>query len=149
MQEHVGLLIAAARRRIKQAVIARIAEHRLTVPQFWILIALAEHPGIPQTMLAEQIRSDPPTVSRTLTALIERRLARAELDPDDRRRTRVSLTPAGERLAAELSTVATEIRAAIVEGMTEEETVALRHGLRRVVANLDRLESRGSRRERP
>ena len=148
MQEYLGLLIAAARRRIKQAVVARVSGHGLTVQQFWILVNLAERPGIAQIQLAERTRADAPTVSRTLASLAERRLVRTDLDPGDRRRTRVFLTGAGERLAAELAPVAREIREAVADGMSEPELTALREGLRRVIANLDRLEARRGERER-
>src|SRR6266516_2462082 len=99
MQEYLGLLIAVARRRFKQAVLVRAGRHRLSVQQFWMLIALAERPDVSQSRIAERLRGDAPTVSRTLSSLLERRLIRADLDPSDRRRTRVSLTAAGQRLA--------------------------------------------------
>lgn len=155
--EYVGLLIASARRRIKQAVLARAAPHGLASQQFWFLIAMAERPGISQVELAERVRADPPTVSRVVFGLTQRRLVRASPHPDDRRRTRLVLTAAGERLAAELADAAAEVRAAIVDGMTEAELGALRRGLRHVIANLDRLEVHsarqravpGGRREKP
>jgi DNA-binding MarR family transcriptional regulator len=142
MQEYLGLLIAAARRRTKQAVLARVSQHQLTVQQFWMLVALQECPGFSQVQLAERVRADSPTVSRTLTALLERGLVRSDLDPSDRRRSRVTLTAAGQRLAAELTLVAREIREAIVDGMSPPEIEAIRRGLRRVIANLDRLDRR-------
>jgi len=146
MQESVWLLIASARRRIKQAVLARTAAHRLAVQQFWFLVALRERPGISQVELAERVRSDAPTTSRVVASLTRRRLVRTDPDPHDRRRARLALTPEGRRLAEELSSTAQEIRAAVIHGMTEAELDALRHGLRRVIANLDRLEARPSRR---
>ncbi len=151
MQEYLGLLIAAARSRLKQAVLARVAEHGLTAPQFWVLVGLAEHPGLSQCALGERVRADAPTISRTLAALADRRLVRTDPDPADRRRTRVYLTPAGERMAARLRAVATQIREAVQAGMTPSEVAALRAGLRRVIANLDRLDERDAappRRER-
>lgn len=148
MQEYVGLLIAAARSRIKQEVLARVAQHGLTVPQFWILIRLAEQPGVSQAALAERCRADAPTISRTLSALARRRLVRADLDPADRRRSRVSLTASGERLAAHLAGVARQVRATVEAGMTRAEIAALQDGLRRVIANLDGLAAAAPRRAR-
>jgi DNA-binding MarR family transcriptional regulator len=139
MGEHVGILIAATRRRIKQAVLARVAGSGLSAQQFWFLIAVSEVPGTSQAELGERLHCDPPTVSRVVFALRRRRLVRREVDPTDRRRSRLVLTAAGERLAGELAPVASEIRRAVVEGMTEPEVELLRHGLRRVISNLDRL----------
>jgi DNA-binding MarR family transcriptional regulator len=148
MQPYPGLLIAAARRAIKQAVLARIAGRQLTAQQFWLVIAVDEHPGISQAEIAGRVRADPPAVSRALATLAERGVVRSDPDPDDRRRTCVHLTQAGRRLARELEPLAREIREAVVAGMSAEEIAALTAGLQRVVTNLDRLERRSSARER-
>ena len=137
-----GILIAAARRRIKQAVIARVGARGLTPQQFWILIAIHETPGVSQIAIAERIFADAPTVSRTIAPLVERGLARAAADPSDRRRLQLTLTPAGAKLARSLFPVAREIREAVVAGMSAEEVQALNAALDRVLANLDRLERR-------
>jgi DNA-binding MarR family transcriptional regulator len=142
MQEYLGLLIAAARSRIKQVVLAQVAQFGLAPQQFWMLIALRESPGMSQAELAERVRADAPTVSRTLAALLERRLVRSDPDPEDRRRSRVYLTAAGERLAADVAAVADDVRAAVVEGMSAAEEAAVRRGLKRILANLDRYEAR-------
>jgi len=148
MQEYLGLLIAVARRRLKQAVLSRVDRRRLSVQQFWMLIALAEQSGISQARIAERLHADAPTVSRTLSALLERRLVRADLDPSDRRRTCIWLTPAGQRLAAELAATAAEVRAAVIEGMSSKEIAAVREGLLRVIANLERFEAHAPPRRR-
>jgi DNA-binding MarR family transcriptional regulator len=140
-----GILIGAARRALKQAVLARIAGRKLTPQQFWLLVNLVEHPGISQAELAGLVRVDAPSVSRALAALTERGAVRAEPDPADRRRDRVTLTPAGRRLASELLAVAREIREAVVKGMSAEEVAALNAGLQRVVENLHRLERQSAR----
>jgi DNA-binding MarR family transcriptional regulator len=142
MQEYLGLLIAAVRSRIKQVVLAQVAQYGLAPQQFWTLIALRESPGQSQAQLADRVRADAPTVSRTLAVLLERRLVRSEPDPDDRRRSRVFLTAAGARLADELSRVASEVRASVVDGMSEAEEAAVRRGLERILANLDGYEAR-------
>lgn len=148
MQEYLGLLIAVARRRLKQAVLSRVDRRRLSVQQFWMLVALAEHPGVPQARIAERMHADAPTVSRTLAGLVERRLVRVDLDPSDRRRTRISLTAAGRRTADELAPLAVEIRAAVIDGMTPDEIAAVRKGLLRVIGNLERFEAHASPRRR-
>ena len=142
MQEYLGLLIAAVRSRIKQVVLAQVAQFGLAPQQFWTLIALSESPGQSQAQLAERVRADAPTVSRTLAVLLERRLVRSEPDPDDRRRSRVFLTAAGARLADELSRVASEVRASVGDGMSAAEEAAVRRGLKRILANLDGYEAR-------
>ena len=74
--EPIGLLIASARSRLKQAVLTRAAAHGLAVQQFWFLIALREAPGVSQVELADRVRSDAPTTSRVISSLMRRRLVR-------------------------------------------------------------------------
>ena len=139
-QEHepVGLLIGAARRRIKQAVFARVRRHRLSPQQFWFLIAILELEGLSMRELGQRARVDPPTTSRIVTALVARGLLRVEADPRDRRRARLRLTPKGRGLAEQVHPIAAEIRGSVEEGLTPREGEALRSLLHRVIANLDR-----------
>lgn len=139
--EPVALLIAAARRSIKQAVLRHAAPLRLSPQQFWLVVALREHPGLSQAELAARLRADAPTVSRVVASLARRRAVRTEPDPADRRRARLFLTAAGERLAATVTPAAREVRAAAVVGLGAAELDRLRAGLRRVIANMERLES--------
>lgn len=141
-QEYPGLLIAIARRRIKQAVLSLAAPHGLSTQQFWVVVHLHERDGLSQRDLGRRMDVDAPTVSRVLAALIRRRLVRTEEDPEDRRRSQLHLTPAGRELARALAGSAAEIRRNVVAGMSAAEVDALRVGLRKVIDNMERLPSR-------
>lgn len=138
-REYIGLLIGAARRRVKQALVARLQPHRLDPRQFWLLLAVQDLPDCSAGALAERQRSDISTVSRLLATFARRGLVRLERDHADRRRAVVTLTPAGRKLATRLRPLADEIRATIVKDLTTAEEDALRAGLRKVVANLEGL----------
>jgi DNA-binding MarR family transcriptional regulator len=142
-EEYVGLLIAAARRRLNQAVLARVGRYRLDSQQFWMLLRAAELPGATVGELAHLQRIDAPAASRVFSSLARRRLVRLLADPDDRRKTRVFLTSAGAALAEELQPVGRSIRSAVVAGLTPGEQQTLRSSLHKVISNLERLE-RGS-----
>lgn len=146
MSEYVGVLIAAVRRRIKQAALARAARHGLSAQQFWFLVAVVERPGASHSEISARLRTDAPTASRVLAALERRRLVRTAPDPADRRRICMFPTPAGTRLAPEITNSAREIRAAVTAGMTPREVEQLRHALRRVIENLERLGGAGDAR---
>jgi DNA-binding MarR family transcriptional regulator len=141
--EPVGLLIAAARRRIKQAVGARVRPHRVSPQQFWFLIAVLENEGLSMRERGARARVDAPTTSRVVTALVARGLLRAGTDPRDRRRARLCLTPRGRTLADRLQPVASEIRRTVREGISAQEAETLKDLLRRVIANMDRCVRRG------
>ena len=148
MQRLPGLLIATARQGIKRAVLQRVAAHDLTPQQFWMMVAIHERPGIPQVDIVNRTRADAPSVSRALSALVERGLVRTGPDPEDRRRTLAELTPAGQRLARELMPIARELREGIVAGMSPSAVASLCAALQKIIDNLDALESQRPERER-
>jgi DNA-binding MarR family transcriptional regulator len=141
--EHVGLLIGAARRSIKQAVGRRLGPLRLSPQQFWVLVALREAAGISLCELAQRQRVDAPTASRIVAALVRRGLVRTCGDPGDRRRRCLQLTAKGTALAERIHPIAGEVRQAVCDGFSAEELDSLRGLLRRVVKNMDRFEEPG------
>jgi DNA-binding MarR family transcriptional regulator len=140
----LGLLIAGARRSIKQAATRRLRRRRLSAPQFWLLVALHEQPGPSLRELAERRLMDSPTASRMVDVLVRRGLVRIEACPEDRRRRSILLTVRGAALARELRPLALELRRAIEDGFSDAEAEMLRGLLLRVIANVERFEKRGS-----
>jgi DNA-binding MarR family transcriptional regulator len=140
----LGLLVAAARRSIKQATTLQLRRRRLSSPQFWLLVALREQPGPSLRELAERRLMDSPTASRMVGLLVRRGLVRIEPDARDRRRRSILLTARGAELARELHPLALRLRRAIRHGFSEAEAEALRGMLLRVIANVERFERRGS-----
>jgi DNA-binding MarR family transcriptional regulator len=140
--EPIGLLIAAVRRRIRQAVGRHVRGYRLSTQQFWVLVAIAEHPGCSLSELAAHLRMDNPTASRVVFTLMERGFVQVRGDAADRRRACLSLGPAGAALAKALVALAAAVRGAVVQGMTPSELAALRLSLRKIIANMDRLRDR-------
>jgi DNA-binding MarR family transcriptional regulator len=143
-QRPLGLLIAGARRSIKQAATRRLGRRRLSAQQFWLLVALHEQPCPSLRDLAERRLMDSPTASRMVEVLVRRGLVRIEGCPEDRRRRSVALTAPGAALARELRPLALELRAAIRGGFSEAEAETFRRMLLRVIANVERLEKNGS-----
>src|SRR6266542_614150 len=91
-EEHVGMLVAAVRRRMRQVLHAAAALHRLSPQQFWMLLAV--HDGEPLSLgaVADHLRMDRPTASRVVGSLTRRRLVRQADDPSDRRRLLIATT---------------------------------------------------------
>jgi DNA-binding MarR family transcriptional regulator len=142
--EHIGLLIGAARQRIKQAVGSHARRYDLTTQQFWILVAIYEHPGFSLGELAAHLRMDSPTASRVVFALINRKLVEVRGDAADRRRARLHLRAPGAALAKDLHELATAVRAAVVQGLSSSEQTALRASLRKIIANMGRFQDSDS-----
>ena len=136
-QEPIGLLLAAVRRRIKQAVGARVGPYRLTPQQFWLLVGVCEHEGLSLRGLAERLRMDSPTASRIVSTLMRKNWVRIEQDPSDRRRARLVPTAAGVAMGRRLVPLATEVRATIDAALPPRERASLRTSLRKIITHLD------------
>jgi DNA-binding MarR family transcriptional regulator len=140
-QEPLGLLVAVARRSIKQAVGHLVRGHGLSPQQFWFLVAIAEREGRPLVALGAWLRVDPPTASRVVATLVRRGLVRVEDDLEDRRHACLCLTARGRGLAVRVRPLAERVRAAVGAGLSAGEARALRSGLRKVIENMDRFKT--------
>ena len=140
-QEPIGLLVAVVRRRIRQVTTALVREHGLAPQQFWTVVAIARGGEMSLRELAERRRMDEPTACRVVDTLVRRRLVRSSPDREDRRRSRLALTPSGEAMAGELLPIAATIAAAVEGGLSEAQRAALVAGLKKVIANLELFEA--------
>jgi homoprotocatechuate degradation regulator HpaR len=88
--------------RCREVVISQfrqyLYEQGLTEQQWRILRVLAEHEQVELLELSARCLIKPPSLSRTVPALAERGLVNRRSHPEDHRRVRVSLTPAGREL---------------------------------------------------
>jgi DNA-binding MarR family transcriptional regulator len=142
--EDLIVLIAIARRRIKQTVSNRLVRFELGPQQFWVLLNLRKEEGLSLHELARRTWTDDPTACRMVGKLIERGLIRSDEDPADRRRFRLNLTAKGRKLATELESFASEVRSTVSRGLSSDEKKQLSNLLRRVMANTDSLEEAGN-----
>ena len=72
----------------------------LTKPQYAVMRAIAEHPGIEQVALTEAAVCTKATLAELLSRMEKRELVRREHFPADKRRRFVYLTEQGEALLA-------------------------------------------------
>jgi DNA-binding MarR family transcriptional regulator len=140
LQENVGLLIAAARRRIKQAVWKRLRPLHVTPAQSAVLRALHEGEEMSQVRCAQVLGIDAPMACRILRSLADKRLVKLGADPKDRRRFAIKLTPSGERLAVQLGELFDDFNRSAERGLTNAEKESLRTVLGKIIANMDEIE---------
>jgi len=137
--EPLGLLVGAVRRSVRHLLMSRIGARGLSMQQFWLLVGIAEHPCHSQAELAARFRVDEATACRVIRTLSARRWIRTSRDESDRRRVQLALTAQGERLAESLLPVAREVRSAVESALVPEERAAIRAGLVKILAALERL----------
>ena len=151
--DEVGLLIAMARRRLKQVVAGRLVRYDLGPQQFWVLLQLHWEEGISLHELALRTWTDDPTACRMVNRLTARGLVRSDSDPDDRRRFRLGLTAKGRKLAVELASLSDDIQEHMVAGLSGRERKQLVGMLQKIIENTNQFEegaegSNGKRKRR-
>jgi DNA-binding MarR family transcriptional regulator len=113
--------------------IARAYEDRfgLTIPQWRLIAVLAEDGPLTQQAIGTRTVMDKVTVSRATQGLVKRRLVQRAPHDVDGRSHHLALSKAGERLYSEVSPVALEYEARLLEqfdpAAVEELKRVLRH----------------------
>lgn len=93
----------------------------LTKPQYAVMSAIAERPGIEQVNLMEAAVSTKATLAEMLSRMEKRGLVRRESDPLDKRRRFVYLTAEGETQLTAVMAVGDRVDDAFLGRLSEEE----------------------------
>jgi len=105
-------------------------------PEMWtVLTRLVARDGQYQSELAAATYRDRPTMSRILAGMEQRELVSRGSDPEDRRKTRIYLTPKAREVVASTAPLAMRTRDRLYEGLKKKELKALRNALRIIEAN--------------
>ncbi|QIA27521.1 MarR family transcriptional regulator [Thermaerobacter sp. PB12/4term] len=119
--------------RVMRLIRAEMRRHqpgRLSVPQFRTLVFLDRHPGASLSAVAEHLGVSRPTASALVGRLVQRGLVTREVDPAERRRVVLRLTPAG-RENLEVARRRTQASlASHLAGFSPGELAVLAEGLR-------------------
>ena len=93
----------------------------LTKPQYAVMRAIAERPGIEQVNLMEAAVSTKATLAEMLSRMETRGLVRRENDPLDKRRRFVYLTPDGEALLKKSMPLGNQVDEEFLGRLNDEE----------------------------
>ena len=106
MSQQPSLQAGRAAARLSKRLEVALAGVEMSLPQFRLLGFLSSRPEA-ASVLASQMAVSPPTVTNLVDGLVARGFVERMTDPDDRRRVRHDLTPAGRAaLAAASATLA-------------------------------------------
>lgn len=118
--------------------LAQVLErHDLQLVHYAILTALHDLGPQSQQDIANVLDLDKSHLVARIDLLERRRLVRRAQDPSDRRRHRVTLTPAGRRLVNTLRPAAARSQESLLDSLSETEQRTLMSLLRRVLAAND------------
>jgi DNA-binding MarR family transcriptional regulator len=127
-----------------------LACHGLGAPWHSALLAqIRTTPGLERNALAAAIGVDATSTGRALAAFETRGLVRRDPHPEDGRAHAVRLTPAGEALAAELSTASRKVASQLLAPLSKAEGETLLSLLVRLVESHEALARPGAGRRPP
>ncbi len=123
--------------------IASVYEERfeLTIPEWRVLAVLARHPGLSAAEVATHTRMDAVAVSRAVSRLLKAGRLRRSIAPDDRRRSVLALSAAGESVYREIAPVALRYERALVACLDASELATLDATLEKLTARANALAS--------
>lgn len=97
----------------------------LSIPEWRVIAVLSRHPGISATEVAELTRMDAVAVSRAVSRLIRAGRLRRTIARHDRRRSVLSVSPAGAAVYREVAPLALRFERDLLDGMDRAERAAL------------------------
>lgn len=131
LDDQVGYLLRLASQRHAALFQAHIPEN-ITPTQFSALMRLSEHKKCSQNQLGRLAGMDVATIKGVVDRLRLKGLALIEADPNDKRRSLITLTPQGVTLIQRLEKIGHEITAQTLEPLTQPEQRALLKALRKI-----------------
>jgi DNA-binding MarR family transcriptional regulator len=132
----LGYLLVRVARAHRARAQDLLSQHGLHPGQEVLLMHLCDGGGLRHSELAEKLDVTAATVSRIVDRMEAGGLVRREGDGEDRRVSRVCLTPAGQRLIEPSEGVWAELERISFANLTADERRRLRRLLDKVLANL-------------
>ena len=125
-----GYLIKRAQAVLHEAMVDALAPHGLTVPQFAVLTALDEVPGLSNAELARRTFVTPQTMNVVLRELEAQGLLDRHPHPQHRKILRAQLTAAGRRQLGAAGDAVDEVEARMLAGLSAQAQTRLAGALR-------------------
>lgn len=125
LEEQIGFLLRKAHQRATAIFQATIGDPSVTPTQYSALAKLYDEGELSQNHLGRMIAMDPATVQGVIRRLAARRLIGQKPDRKDKRRTRLTLTPAGRALIVQLRRNGPEVSIRTLAPLTQAEQKTL------------------------
>lgn len=133
LRQHTGFLAVKAGQLAQRLFESSLSSFDLRPPHYDCLATLAQFGPLAQREIAETLGIDSARVVGYLDTLVDRALVVRDVDPDDRRRNQISLTPQGRALTAEISSAAQACQASLTASLSAREARQLRALLAKVL----------------
>lgn len=131
----VNLMVAVGRTRDIE-IDKALKPTGLSVTRFRTLMVISRLPDCTMSELATISTMDRTGLTRTIDQLIREGLVVRRTEPDDRRKVRISLSPAGAAALVEAQPIVDAVNALSLEGLSDEERRVMLHGMQLMMYNL-------------
>ena len=131
----------------KQALDMLLAPHQVCWQEMVVLLVLEESPDAPQLLLSQLLQTDKGNVTKLLARMEEKGLLTRCICPQDNRRRRNALSPAGKGLIPGLRQALADWEAACYSGLTREEQRIFSKASRIIIRNTMELVKGAAREE--
>lgn len=140
LAEYLPYLLNRAGSRIAAAFSEAVREHGITLPIWRVLAALHHREGQRMGELSQTTAIELSTLSRIVGTLVRRGLAERERPQGNARTVTVRRTAEGRALTDRVIPLAMHYEEVALAGFSRDEAALLKTMLRRVYANMGRLE---------
>ncbi|HEY1709312.1 MAG TPA: MarR family winged helix-turn-helix transcriptional regulator [Rhizomicrobium sp.] len=124
--------------RVSSAIAREYSERfGLSIPEWRIMAVLGQSPGLSSRAVAERTAMDKVQVSRAVATLVETKRVQKQVDSEDGRVARLSLTPKGRAIYDEIVPLALHLEEVFLGALSVEE----RAQFDRLIMKLDRQAS--------
>lgn len=106
----------------------------LSIPEWRVIAVLARHPGLSATEVADRTRMDAVAVSRAVSRLLRNGRLRRSVSRDDRRRSVLRVSAAGEAVYREVAPLALQFERELLATLGRADRAALDRALERLTA---------------
>lgn len=121
-------------RRLSQAAISDHLEG-ITVDQALALIEIRRNPDLNQKEIADLIFKDYASLTRMIELMVQKEYIKRKINPKDRRRSQLQITPKGEQAIQDLMPIILQNRKTALHGLTETDMQQLDALLKKIIAN--------------
>jgi DNA-binding MarR family transcriptional regulator len=137
--ESAGYLVRDAHRAFQRLLERRIAPYGVTRGQWYFLRVLWTEDGLSQRELSTRVGMMEPTTVIALRGMEKAGLIRRLRSVEDKRVTKVRLTPKARRMRPQMLLLARAINEEACVGVAREDLAAFARAIGRMTANLDRI----------
>jgi MarR family transcriptional regulator for hemolysin len=120
-----------AQRQIKNA------GFTITIDQWLTMKNILDHPGIKQQEVAENVFKDNASITRIIELLVKAKYLKRKTHHEDRRRTTLTVTKAGEEVVEMVNRVILQNRAQALQGIKPKEVAIIDKVLEKMTKNCE------------